>query len=264
MATQWLRLWHDMPNDPKWRTIARASKQAIPSVMAVYLHLLVNASNATERGRTQNVCSEDIASALDLECEQVDAIISAMQGRVLDGESISGWAKRQVEREDGAAERSKAWRAAKKAEKQTQPNAEQTQPNATERKETPDTDTDTEEPLVPSVLVASKLPTCPQKEILDLYAELLPELPQPRIWEGARQKNLSARWKWVIADLENKGKPHDTAAGLDFFSRMFRYVAQSDLLAGRSGAWCASLDWLVKLDNFTKVISGNYDNKAAV
>ncbi|ENT9428360.1 hypothetical protein QSD88_RS19685, partial [Escherichia coli] len=23
MANAWLRLWHDMPNDPKWRTIAR-------------------------------------------------------------------------------------------------------------------------------------------------------------------------------------------------------------------------------------------------
>ncbi|EOJ9867040.1 hypothetical protein ACQP3L_37610, partial [Escherichia coli] len=21
MANAWLRLWHDMPNDPKWRTI---------------------------------------------------------------------------------------------------------------------------------------------------------------------------------------------------------------------------------------------------
>lgn len=263
MATQWLRLWHDMPNDPKWRTIARASKQSIPSVMAVYLHLLVNASNATERGRTQNVCSEDIASALDLECDQVDAIISAMQGRVLEGDLIAGWSKRQVEREDGGAERSKAWRDAKKAEKQAQSNAEQTQPNATERKETPDTDTDTEEPIEPSALVASKLPTCPQNEILALYAELLPELPQPRIWEGARQKNLTARWKWALGDLKTRGKPHDAAAGLGFFSRMFRYVAQSDFLTGKPGPWCASLDWLVESGNFAKVIAGNYDNKAA-
>ena len=27
MANSWLRLWHDMPNDPKWRTIARKSKR---------------------------------------------------------------------------------------------------------------------------------------------------------------------------------------------------------------------------------------------
>jgi hypothetical protein len=134
MANSWLRLWHDMPNDPKWRTISRASKQSISSVIAVYVHILVIASNANERGRTQNICNEDIASALDLDCEQVDAIIDAMQGRVLDGDLVSGWKKRQIEREDGGAERARAWRENKK----------RTQANASERKRTPDTDTDTD------------------------------------------------------------------------------------------------------------------------
>lgn len=138
-----------------------------------------------------------------------------------------------------------------------------------------DTDTDTEAdktktktPRAPRFdaqahLVASKLPTCPQKEILALYAELLPELPQPRIWEGARQKNLAARWKWAVRDLAERGKPCDTAAGVDFFRRMFRYVAKSEFLTGQPGPWCASLDWLVESGNFAKVIAGNYDNKAA-
>lgn len=136
MAIQWLRLWHEMPNDPKWRTIARSSKQSISSVIAVYLHLLVAASaNATERGRTESVCIEDVASALDLETEQIEQIMAAMQGRVLEGDLISGWEKRQVEREDGSAARAKAWREAKKLEKETQA-------NATERKQTPDKDKD--------------------------------------------------------------------------------------------------------------------------
>ncbi len=153
MANSWLRLWHDMPNDPKWRTIAKVSKQSISAVLAVYIHLLVIASNATERGRTQSVCSEDIASALDLDVEQIDAIFGAMQGRVLDGDMVSGWAKRQVEREDGSAERAKRWREAQKAGKQTQP-------NAAERKQTPDTDTDTDKKKEDkSSLRAKRLPT---------------------------------------------------------------------------------------------------------
>lgn len=134
-----------MPNDPKWRTISRISKQSIPAVMAVYIHLLVGASNASERGRTQNVCTEDIASALDLETEQVDAIVAAMQGRVLDGDRVSGWEKRQPEREDGASERARAWRVAKKSQSTTEKQADQTpvetrersrtQPNAIKRSE---------------------------------------------------------------------------------------------------------------------------------
>lgn len=123
-----------MPTDPKWRTIARASKQSIPLVHSVYLQILVNASNANERGRTQNLCSEDIASALDVATEDVDAVLAAMQGRVMDGDRVTGWERRQVNREDGAAGRSKAWREAKR----TQTNAPQTHANANERKRTPE------------------------------------------------------------------------------------------------------------------------------
>lgn len=137
MANQWLRLWHDMPTDPKWRTISKASGQRIGDVMAVYVHLLVCASNATERGRTQSFNSEDVASALDLDTEQVEQIINAMQGRVLEGDLLKGWESRQVAREDGSAERAKAWRESKKA------TSERT-PNATERNRTPDKDTDKE------------------------------------------------------------------------------------------------------------------------
>jgi hypothetical protein len=142
MANQWLRLWHDMPTDPKWRSVARVSKQRIGDVMAVYVHLLVCGSNATERGRTQSFCSEDVANALDIETEQVDAILAAMQGRVLDGDVLRGWAKRQVEREDGAAERAKAWREARKAEKSAESNASERNRTQPERKQTPDKDTE--------------------------------------------------------------------------------------------------------------------------
>jgi hypothetical protein len=137
MANQWLRLWHDMPTDPKWRTIAKASGQRIGDVMAVYVHLLVCASNAAERGRTQSFNAEDVASALDMETDQVELIHSAMQGRVLEGDMVAGWEKRQVAREDGSAERAKAWREAQKSK------AERT-PNAPERNQAPDKDTDTD------------------------------------------------------------------------------------------------------------------------
>lgn len=135
MANSWLRLWHDMPNDPKWRTIARKSGQRIGDVIAVYLHVLVNASSASERyespgnasvtqgnvgkrGRIKNLCADDIASSLDLEIDQVEQILSAMQGKVLDGELVTGWAKRQPKREDDSAARVKACRDRKRAEKE--------------------------------------------------------------------------------------------------------------------------------------------------
>ncbi len=144
MANMWLRLWHDMPTDPKWRTIAKVSGQRIGDVIAVYTHILVCASNATERGRTQSFNCEDVASAIDVDTEQVEQIVAAMQGRVLDGDLVKGWETRQVAREDGSAERAKAWRDAKKASKQADSNAPERERTQTERKQTPDTDTDTD------------------------------------------------------------------------------------------------------------------------
>lgn len=99
MSNQWLRLWHDMPTDPKWRTIARLSGQGIALVQAVYLHMLVDASRNVTRGHV-DVTLEDLASALDVTEDQIQAVLSAMEGRVINAGALSGWEKRQPKKED--------------------------------------------------------------------------------------------------------------------------------------------------------------------
>lgn len=208
MANQWLRLWHDMPTDPKWRTIAKVSKQRIGDVIAVFTHLLVCASNATERGRTQSFNCEDVASALDLETEQVEAIVEAMQARVLDGDKLKGWEIRQVAREDGSAERAKAWREAKQAQKQTQA-------NETERNRTPDTDTDTDteqKQTKAKPALATRLPAewTPSETDVEFCKTARPELNPSHVadefrdyWTAApgargRKADWAATWRnWV-------------------------------------------------------------------
>lgn len=112
-ANHWLRLWHEMPNDPKWRTIARASERPISVVLAVYLHLLVDASRNVTRGHA-TVTPEDVASALDVTEADVQAVLAAMQGRVLDGMRLLGWEKRQPKREDAGNESTGAKSAAQR------------------------------------------------------------------------------------------------------------------------------------------------------
>lgn len=137
--TSWVRLWHDMPTDPKFRTIARAAKQPLPVVVAVFTFMLADASaNENERGRT-TATDEDIASAFDIDESDVLAIRQAMQGRVLDGDMLAGWDKRQPKKEDNSAERAKAWRAQKQAEADAE--RSRTIANAQER---PDAETDTD------------------------------------------------------------------------------------------------------------------------
>lgn len=91
----WLRLWHDMPTDPKWRTISKKSGQSISNIIAVYSMMLVCASKSDKRGTLENWNSEDVAAALDLETKDIDDIYKAMQSKVLDGDKLTGWEKRQ-------------------------------------------------------------------------------------------------------------------------------------------------------------------------
>lgn len=109
--------------------------------------------------------------------------------------------------------------------------------------------------------VVSDICECPHREIIALYAKHLPQLPQPRIWEGQRSKNLKARWNWVLSDFKKKGKEATKENGLDYFERMFGYVSKVPFLTGQNGGWSCDLPWLVEAGNFAKVIEGNYENR---
>lgn len=216
--TPWLRLWSEMPNDPKWRTISKLSGQPITAVICVYLHLLVNASNATERGRTENVCCEDIASALDLDETQVTAVMQAMQGRVLDGPRLTGWDKRQPKREDGAAERAKTWRENKKEKSErnrTQPNGKKhakAKANATEPPEESRGEKNRRGESASADAPAGAHPSFAEK-FREFIASERPDIKDPENvfanfcdYKAARQRTL-ANWRiWVRA--EHRGKEH--------------------------------------------------------
>ena len=141
--SQWVRLWEDMPNDPKWRVVARRAKRPLAEVLAVFVHMMTNASASDRRGSLEGWSDEDVATAIDMETEHVTAIREAMQGKTLDGDHLTGWEKRQPLREDGAAERSRAWREEQKR-KRNESERTRTQPNAQERPEEKRIDTDTE------------------------------------------------------------------------------------------------------------------------
>lgn len=144
---EWLRLWHDMPTDPKFRVVARRSGASLAEVMSVFVMMLTCASMATERGTLEGWDDEDAGAALEIEAESVAAIRQAMQGKLLDGDRLMGWDKRQPKREreeDHSTERVREYRA-RKATAPVGVTPDETPCNATKRHATPpDTDTETE------------------------------------------------------------------------------------------------------------------------
>lgn len=189
---------------------------------------------------------------------------------VLDGDV---WRHARVEKEIGhfrskaqkASASAKArWSNAKAMRPHNYSNADDSVSDANQEPRTKNQDKEVSK----DTLSPAKLPTCPHLAIIDLFAKHLPELPQPKaeLWDGARAKNLTARWKWVLTEKRRStGTPHagNKEEALAWFDRFFGYVAQSDFLTGRDGKWQnCDLAWLTKADNFAKVLQGNYENKS--
>lgn len=110
--TDWFRSWHGAPTDPKWVLIARKAGVTPAVASAIAWALFDHASQAHQRGSVAKFDCEVYAAWGALEDEAVAGVLKAMKDRgMIDAEDkLSSWSKRQPEREDGSAERSKAWR----------------------------------------------------------------------------------------------------------------------------------------------------------
>ncbi len=83
--------------------------------------------------------------------------------------------------------------------------------------------------------------------VLDAYHECCPSFPAVIKLTETRKRAIKARLKDY---------------GLDEIKRAFSLAGQSDFLKGSFG-WQASFDWLMKPANMTKVLEGNYTNRAS-
>ncbi len=279
MANSWLRLWHDMPNDPKWRTIARLSGQPVALVLATYVHLLVSASQGVTRGHA-DVTPEDLASALDVTDRDIEPILEAMQGRVLDEKNLTGWGKRQVKREDtGNPETgAKSARERKNAQRERQRLAKEAQgSHGGSRKVTPDKDKDKDKDLkdkTPHIdradanaLPADELP--PPESIEDFWSDdPVVKLPMTTSWEPSPDfRQRAAIWNVILP--ATGWEPHELAAFRDYWKaegKAFHQVQWEQKFARHLASQSAGLPQAGKSGRQRRggfEPSGNYDEKPA-
>ena len=112
------------------------------------------------------------------------------------------------------------------------------------------------------------VPPCPFDKLIDSYKKHLPELPDVRrsLFAGGKNgKAMRSRWRWVLTAKHERGPrigerlAESAQDGIAWFDRYFAYVADSDFLTGKSGAFTGcDLGWLVNAANFEKVLSGKY------
>lgn len=93
----WLKVHHGMPSDPLWAVIAKRASVPRHAVVAVWCALLDHASQNNPRGSLVGLDAEMIGVSLDLETQQVEAVVTALteRGKIVSN-SVANWVKRQT------------------------------------------------------------------------------------------------------------------------------------------------------------------------
>lgn len=101
-------------------------------------------------------------------------------------------------------------------------------------------------------IVSDGIPDCPHQDIIILFEKNLPMGVQPLSWDGARATTLKTRWR------EDKKRQ-----SLEWWGKFFVYISTSDFLTGKVSSkdrkpFEISLPWIIKPENFNKIIEGVY------
>lgn len=150
--------------------------------------------------------------------------------------------------------------------------SEVTKPGTHKRQKDMNTSTDVEvrigsEDTQPAKPNTPALPDCPHNEIIDLWAEIMPDKPQPSktMWQGTeRARHLAARWKAGFSlKHERTGEPlyTDRETGIAWWGRFFKFLRKSEFLMG-DNRWF-KLAWVVKRENFVKIMEMDYHDGGA-
>lgn len=100
----------------------------------------------------------------------------------------------------------------------------------------------------------TKRDACPHRAIVDLFHEILSELPSVALINQTRIQHLQSRWR-----------EHEAHRDLAFWREFFESVKASDFLMGKvegrfnTKPFRATFDWLIAPRNFIKVVEGNFN-----
>jgi hypothetical protein len=102
----------------------------------------------------------------------------------------------------------------------------------------------------PSASSAAKLPTCQTQAVIDLYHEILPNLPKVRLHTKDRVKAIRKTWEWVLTSKksDNTARATNAEEALAWFRDYFERATHNDFLMGRTHRSGEHADWKCDID----------------
>ena len=98
----------------------------------------------------------------------------------------------------------------------------------------------------------------PVQQVLQTYNDVLGgRLPNAQLLNDKRKRVIAGRWKEMLNSQDPSGKVRftDTVSGLAWFAKFFAKVALNPHWLGENDrGWRADLDWILKPDNFLRIL----------
>jgi uncharacterized protein YdaU (DUF1376 family) len=109
---------------------------------------------------------------------------------------------------------------------------------------------------------AARLPTCPTQIVIDLYHEVLPDLPKVRLTSAPRSKAIASLWKFVLTTKTPEGLQRASTSdqAVSWIRQYFERASQNDFLMGRGqrtgehAGWQCDIDFLMTERGMKQVI----------
>lgn len=108
----------------------------------------------------------------------------------------------------------------------------------------------------------AKLPTCKTAGVIDLYHDILPELPRAKLQTKSRERAIRKVWDWTLTSKKMGGerRAETSEQALDWFRGFFTRARDNDFLMGRTAKtgdhanWQCDLDFLLSEKGMKQVI----------
>lgn len=274
MANDWVKVRHDLRDDPAVFDMADQLGVKPVCVIGAVVVFWGWADKHTEDGFLKKVTARTVDRLVDTEgfCEAMAAVgwltVEADGLRIpqFDRHNSESAKARGLRNARQARWRQNKEEASPSTEASTQA-SQQRLPEKIREEITPYPNGYGESPASPVVEKKDKFPACPASELVEIYHDCLPTLPRVEVLTDQRKGHARARWLESCQRLKAEGGPHDRHAVLGYWRRFFEYVSQSKFLTGQTSGkngrpFVADFGWLVKPENYVKVVEGRYHDEA--
>ena len=114
----------------------------------------------------------------------------------------------------------------------------------------PETETETETETESFVAKADPMPNIPVQTVVEIYHEVLPELPRVKILDDERKKAIGSFCKWVLTSKRSDGQRRATTPdeAIDWIRAYLDRARSNDFLMGRGAKAPGHENWQCDID----------------